>query len=87
MHTMARAVRLLDTETAFLGVFGAAACVAVAVLVVLTLARRARLRLVPACLILGAGCLVATGIVHASYDAWYRHRCVDHHSDIPECDA
>jgi hypothetical protein len=70
-----------------MGVFVAAVPVAVAVLVVLSLASRARLRLVPACLILGAACLVSTGIVHASYDAWYRHRCVDHHSDIPECDA
>jgi protein-S-isoprenylcysteine O-methyltransferase Ste14 len=87
MNTIERAFRLLNTETACLGVFVAAVSVAAAVLIVLTLARQARLRLVPALLILGAGCLVATGTVHASYDAWYTHRCVDHHSDIQECDA
>jgi hypothetical protein len=68
-------------------VFVAAVFVAAALAVVVSLARRGRLRVVSACLILGAAGLVSTGIVHASHDAWYRQRCVDHHSDIPECDA
>jgi len=87
MHTIERALRLLETETAGLGVFLAAVSVAAAVLIVLGLACLARLRLVPAVLILGAACLVSTGIVEATYHSWYTHRCVDHHSDIPECDA
>lgn len=85
MHTIEHAVRLL--ETAGLGVFVAAVAAAAALVVVLFLVTLGRIRVLSACLILGTACLVSTGIVHTSYSAWYRHRCVDHHSDIAECDA
>ena len=87
MHTIDRAVRLLDTQTAGFGVFLAGASVAVAVMILIVLALAARLRFVPALLIVGAGLLVGTGVVEATYYSWYKHRCVDHHSDIRECDT
>ena len=91
MHTIERTSRLLDTQTAGLGVLAAAASVAVAVavafVILILLAHEARLRVLRALLIVCAGLLVGTGIVEGTYHAWYKHRCVEHHSDIPECDA
>ena len=87
MDTIDRAARLLDTQTAWLGVFLAGASVAVVVVILILLACVARLRFVPALFIVGAGLLVGTGVIQATYNSWYKHRCVHHHSDIRECDA
>ncbi|MGH9010795.1 MAG: hypothetical protein ACRDYF_13250 [Acidimicrobiia bacterium] len=87
MNTIEHALRLLGTQEAVLGTGLAAVAVAVAVLIVFRLALERRFRLIPALLIISAGLLVGTGIVHATYHAWFTHRCVHHHSDIPECDA
>ena len=88
MHTIERALRLLDTQSANLGVLLALVASAAVILTVsIRAAREQRLHVGPALLIVGAGLLVGTGIVEGTYQAWYKHRCVEHHSDIPECDA
>ena len=87
MDTIERALRLLETQQAGLGTALAVVAVAVAVLVVVFRGRQGELRLAPALLIVGAAVLVGAGIVNLTYDAWYRHRCIDHHSDISECYA
>ncbi|HET9771400.1 MAG TPA: hypothetical protein VFS16_10960 [Acidimicrobiia bacterium] len=86
MQTIDYAHRLSDTHSAVwylaLALLAVAATVA-AILVRLAVARR--LRVVSGALVIAVGFLASAGIVHASYDAWYRHRCVHHSSDIPEC--
>jgi hypothetical protein len=88
LNTIDYALRLSDTQSAIwclaLALLVVAATVA-AIIVSLAVARR--LRVVSAALVIAVGLLASAGIVHASYDAWYRHRCVYHSSDIPECDA
>lgn len=87
MDTVDHALRLLQTQSAAVATMLAVVAVAVAVLIVGRLAAQGRFRLAPAVLVISAGLVVATGVVNASYAAWYRHRCVEHHSDIPECDS
>jgi len=87
MNTIDHALRLFNTEEACLGAGLAFVVVAVAVLIVFSRAREGRIRLMAGVLIISSCLLVGAGIVEATYDAWYTHRCVHHSSDIPECDA
>ncbi len=88
MNTIDYALRLSDTHSAVW--YLALALVVVAATVATILVRLAlvrRLRVASAALVIAVGLVASAGIVHASYDAWYRHRCVYHGSDIPECDG
>lgn len=90
MQPIEPALRLLDTQQAHLGVWLAVVPV-VAAAVIVALRRpqqlfRGRLPVIPRLfLILAVGVVAAGGMIHVTYDGWYRHRCVHHHSDIPEC--
>ena len=87
MDTIERALRLLETQQAGLATALAIVATALAMVVVLFHALQGRLRPLSALLIVGAAVLVGAGIVNLTYDAWYRHRCIDHQSDISECYA
>ena len=87
INTIDHALRLLNTEEACLGTGLAVVVVAVAVLIVFTRALEGRIRLMAGVLVISSGLLVGAGIVEATYDAWYTHRCVNHSSDIRECDV
>ena len=87
-----RALRLLNTTEAFFGVGLAVMMVVVALAMALCRQPQVLFRgrgpvWARSLLVLGVGAVAASGIVSATYDAWYRHRCMDHHSDIPECDS
>ncbi len=90
MGIVERSLRLLDTQQASWGVWLATLSV-VAAFVVALLGRPkslfgTRLRLAQrVLLVLAVGVIGAISVVNISYAAWYRHRCVDHRSDIPEC--
>ena len=74
-----------NTTQAGLGVGLAVLAVVIAVAIVVRRRARERIRWIPALLIVCAGFLAGAVIVEATYYSWYRHRCVDHGSDIDEC--
>ncbi|HKY77315.1 MAG TPA: hypothetical protein VJS45_14305 [Acidimicrobiia bacterium] len=85
MNPIEQALRLMDTDQAFLGVGLAALAVVVAVVAAVRRSIEDGFRWIPAVLIMGAGFLAGAVIVETSYYSWYRHRCVLHSSDIDEC--
>ena len=86
MNPIEHAIRLHDTNGAFLGVWLAAAAVVVTAVLVVRRARERGFRLIPvAALVVSAGLLVGVVGVESAYYSWYRHRCVLHGSDIDEC--
>jgi hypothetical protein len=90
MGVVERSLRLLETQQAGLGVWLAVLLVLAAFVAVLlgrpeTLFGN-RLGAAPrVALVLAVGVIGAISVVNISYVAWYRHRCVDHRSDTPEC--
>ena len=85
MNTIDHAFRLLDTQQAGLSVLLAAAAVAAAFVIALIYVVHGRVRWMGAFLIVATGLATGGATVEASYYSWYRHRCVLHSSDIPEC--
>ena len=89
MNPFAHALRLLDTTQAFLGVGLAVAAIAAAVVAALVVAcygeYQRGARWWRALLIVCVGLLVGGATVEATYYSWFKHRCVDHGSDIGEC--
>ena len=85
MNPIEHALRLMNTTQAGVGLGLAALAVVVAVAIVVRRARAEGFRWGPALLIMCAGFLAGAVIVEGSYYSWYRHRCVLHSSDIPEC--
>jgi hypothetical protein len=85
MDPIGHALRLMNTTQAGLGVGLAALAVMIAVAIVVRRRVRERIRWIPALLIVCAGFLAGAVIIEATYYSWYRHRCVDHSSDIDEC--
>lgn len=80
----------MNTSEAFLGVWLAIAAVGAAVGAAVVFARydcehERRVRWWRASLIVCVGLLVGGATVETTYYSWFRHRCVDHSSDIDEC--
>lgn len=88
MNPIGHALRLLGTTQAFFGVWLAVAAVTAAVVAAVMFARYSeyqRARWWRALLIVLVGLAIGGATVEATYYSWYRHRCVDHSSDIDEC--
>ena len=85
MNPIEHALRLMDTDQAFLGVGLGAFAVIVAVVATVRRSIEGGFRWIPAVLIMCSGFLAGAVIVETSYYSWYRHRCVLHSSDIDEC--
>ena len=87
MNPIVHAFRLLETQQALWGVMLAAVVVAIAAWIVFRRVLVGSIRWIPALSIVVAGLVAGTAIVEFSYMSWFRHRCVDHHSDIDECSS
>ena len=85
MNPIEHAFRLMATEQAGLALGLAAVAVVIAASVAFRRVLDGSIRWAPALLIVSAGFLAGAVIVEATYYAWYKHRCVDHTSDIDEC--
>jgi hypothetical protein len=85
MDPIGHALRLMNTTQAGLGVGLAALVVVIAVAIAVRRRARQRTGWIPVLLIVCTGFLAGAVIIETTYSSWYRHRCVDHSSDIDEC--